>query len=180
MNRIVRTITVVLALVGAASLGTLAVKGVAHRLPDLSGRLAVAAPEPAQAPAAQVRPATGEAAQPVAVRACDTGLETAMLLADGRHLRDVRVALPVGSRFRLRLNADRDGMVEVWNLDPTGRQDAVAVWRGRLQARVAVVTPAMHLLAGSRSSDLLYVVFRPSDDLETCGRAARTLEVTHL
>ena len=72
-----------------------------------------------------------------------------------------RIALPKDTRFSVRVEADRDGTVELHGVNPQGRATSAPIWQQALKRGERVLSPSLKA-EGQGGSETLRVVFKPA------------------
>jgi hypothetical protein len=73
--------------------------------------------------------------------------------------RSTQNVFKTGDRFRVKILAARDGVVELYNTNPKG--ETTAVWKGEVKVGLETISPRLRL-EGTSGEDQLHVVLIPS------------------
>lgn len=86
-------------------------------------------------------------------------LDASVIIGSSRLDNPDQLALPSDSVFTLSLQADQNGMAEVFAINPEGQSNRI--WSGRLQAGQSQHTPPLRL-QGVRGLEKLRIIFKAS------------------
>ena len=103
-------------------------------------------------------------------------LQTEVLVGTRAYGGAERVALPAGTRFRLRLSATTEGVVQIVAINPAGAVHG-ELWRGVVTAGDTTLTPRFRL-QGQRGLETLQVRFVPIGGSRAA--SVQTLRLWHL
>lgn len=153
---------------GSLKLGLALVLGIGAGMALMSAR---------DAPEAAPRVDPASLHHPLEAAPTEVRLEALVLVAGAAHdAASGRIALASGTRFRLQMLTGRDGMLELYAINPAGVAAAEPLWTGPVKAGQSVSTPGLRLEGRPGLETLRLVLRAPGQGV----LAQRRVQIWHL